>query len=337
MNLRIDPEFKALIPPLTDKELEQLEQNILTDGIRDALVAWNGILLDGHNRLAIAQKHNLGYATTEIDLPERDAALLWVIKNQLGRRNLTPQQMSYLRGKRYEREKLTRAEAGAIGGLSKDQNDPCLSTATRIAAETGVSAPTIKRDAKYACAIDKIAEVIGPEARDAGVEPRFREWNGVGSLVAFVVSMNLKRRHLDSSQRAAIAVDILPMLEAEAKERQRLSQGRGKKGSQKVDYLKLEEGKSTQQAAKMFNTNRQYISDAKKLKCEAPELFEQVRVGKLTIPHTDVAERFNMPLILVWAIDLAGRTDAQCSQSTPAAPGSPGRPVLSRRGDGIPH
>lgn len=56
---------------------------------------------------------------------------------------------------------------------------------------------------------------------DLGIEPQYRTWNGAGSLVAFVVSLNLHRRHLTPMQRAGVAVDILPMLEAEAKERQR--------------------------------------------------------------------------------------------------------------------
>src|SRR5688572_21384499 len=57
--------------------------------------------------------------------------------------------------------------------------------------------------------------------RELGVEPRVQEWDGNGSLVAFVLSLNLHRRHLTSSQRAAVAAEALPMLEAEAKDRQR--------------------------------------------------------------------------------------------------------------------
>jgi len=55
---------------------------------------------------------------------------------------------------------------------------------------------------------------------ETNTAPRFRTWDGQGSLVTFVVSMNLHRRHLTSSQRAVVALEVLPMLEAEAKERQ---------------------------------------------------------------------------------------------------------------------
>ena len=68
--------------------------------------------------------------------------------------------------------------------------------------------------------------------RDAGIEPALRTWNGEGSLVQFVVSLNLHRRHLTSSQRAAIAAEALEQLKAEAKERQR--EGGRKKVTQKI-------------------------------------------------------------------------------------------------------
>jgi len=157
----IDKEFRALIPPLRSQEIEQLEQNILAQGIRDPLVVWQGLLLDGHNRFDIAQKHLLEFKIAEIDLPDRNAAKLWIIKNQLGRRNLTPQQMSYLRGKWYEREKQN------YGGDRKSSGQNVhLKTSEIVASQTGVVARTVRRDAEYAHAVDKIAEVAGSEVRD---------------------------------------------------------------------------------------------------------------------------------------------------------------------------
>ena len=66
----IDNEFQRLIPPLSADEFNQLEQNILQEGIRDALVTWNGILIDGHNRYSIAKKHNLPYKTVEMQFED---------------------------------------------------------------------------------------------------------------------------------------------------------------------------------------------------------------------------------------------------------------------------
>ncbi len=87
--ITIDPEFKALIPPLAPEELEQLEANLVADGCRDPLVLWNGILLDGHNRHSICIRRGIAYTTTTVELKDRDAAIEWIILNQFGRRNIT--------------------------------------------------------------------------------------------------------------------------------------------------------------------------------------------------------------------------------------------------------
>ena len=110
--MRIDSEFKKLIPPLTKDEYEKLRVSILAEGVRDRLVVWNGVLLDGHNRFEIATEYDLPFDTLNIECADRDAALLWIVDNQLARRNLTPQQASYLRGKRYEMEK--KADKGDV-------------------------------------------------------------------------------------------------------------------------------------------------------------------------------------------------------------------------------
>ena len=86
---RIHPEFKALIPPLSQDEYNQLEQNILANGCRDPIVLWRDIIIDGHNRHEICTKHGLEYETIKLRFPSRDAAKLWVLDNQLGRRNIT--------------------------------------------------------------------------------------------------------------------------------------------------------------------------------------------------------------------------------------------------------
>ena len=59
----IDVEFQSLIPPLTQEEYAGLEASILKEGCRDALVLWKETLVDGHNRLAVCQKHGLPYET----------------------------------------------------------------------------------------------------------------------------------------------------------------------------------------------------------------------------------------------------------------------------------
>ena len=114
MELRIDPEFESRIPPLTDDEFTQLEENILADGaIISPIIVWDDVIIDGHNRFRIAEKHpHISFTTCNRTFSDRHEALAWVCKNQLGRRNLTFQQKKYLIGRQYESEKISDAFHG---------------------------------------------------------------------------------------------------------------------------------------------------------------------------------------------------------------------------------
>lgn len=94
--LNVDEEFKSLIPPLTDDERERLEKSIVAEGVRNPIITWNGTIIDGHNRYAICQKHGIGFRTTEREFESRDAAKIWIIENQFGRRNLSTYDRSVL-------------------------------------------------------------------------------------------------------------------------------------------------------------------------------------------------------------------------------------------------
>jgi len=86
---RIDPAFRALIPPLSAEEYSQLEHNIVSSKkCRDALVVWDGTLVDGHNRMEICARHGITFEIKEMDFVSRDEAMIWILDNQLGRRNL---------------------------------------------------------------------------------------------------------------------------------------------------------------------------------------------------------------------------------------------------------
>lgn len=92
MELKIDDDFKNLIPPLKKDEFEKLEKNILQDGIRDKLIIWEETIIDGHNRYEIARKHDLDFEVKKMHFLSKEEAINWMLNNQLGRRNLTPQQ-----------------------------------------------------------------------------------------------------------------------------------------------------------------------------------------------------------------------------------------------------
>lgn len=95
-DLIIDSEFRDLLPPLPEDKHKQLEENVLRDGIREPLTIWQGILVDGHNRYEIAQKHGLDFTTVEKDFASRNAAMYWMVINQFGRRDLTTYDRSVL-------------------------------------------------------------------------------------------------------------------------------------------------------------------------------------------------------------------------------------------------
>lgn len=119
--------------------------------------------------------------------------------------------------------------------------------------------------------------------RDLDVEPRFTKWDGRGSAVAFVVSLNLHRRHLTASQRAAVAVDVLPMLEGEAAERRRATQNNMTAADKEI--IPDQVGQARDHAAALFNTNGRYVQEAKTLAADAPDLFAAVKSGEMTIPQ----------------------------------------------------
>jgi hypothetical protein len=86
--LTTDAEFKDLIPPLDADELAQLEANLVADGCREAIVAWDGVIIDGHNRYAICERLGIPYGITEREFNDRSEAVEWIIRNQFGRRNI---------------------------------------------------------------------------------------------------------------------------------------------------------------------------------------------------------------------------------------------------------
>ena len=101
----IDEEFRDLLPALDEETHKALEENLLQNGCRDALVLWEGILVDGHNRFEICTKYSIPFNTVDKEFPSREDALIWIISTQVSRRNLTPIQLSHYRGLHYITEK----------------------------------------------------------------------------------------------------------------------------------------------------------------------------------------------------------------------------------------
>lgn len=106
--LKINPEFRELIPPLSESEYTELEQSILAEGCRNPLCVWNDTIVDGHHRYEICTKHNIPFRTQEIEFESEDAAEVWIISNQLARRNLP----EFVRFKLIEKRKDILLEQG---------------------------------------------------------------------------------------------------------------------------------------------------------------------------------------------------------------------------------
>ena len=147
MELNIDYEFQSKIPPLTADELFRLQESILAEGrLINPIVVWNGIIVDGHNRYKFISKHpEIKYDIYEKHFDDRNEAIAWICKNQLGRRNLTPEQKKYLIGKQYEAEKATHGARDGFRGnqysdLVKGQNDHLPHTQAAILAKCQLGA-----------------------------------------------------------------------------------------------------------------------------------------------------------------------------------------------------
>ena len=157
--VQIDPEFQSLIPIMVKEEKDALEASILAEGCRDSLVHWDGVLLDGHNRYEICTRHEIPFKTTGKTFDNRDQAKIWIIANQLSRRNITPAQRTYLLGIQYNLEKKEEGFQGPGPGQGKtrDQNEPVFQrTAEKIAKQHHISPATVKRAEKFADAVDKL-------------------------------------------------------------------------------------------------------------------------------------------------------------------------------------
>ena len=94
--IEIKQEFKDLIPPLTKEEFKQLENNCMSEGIREKILTWNGFIIDGHNRFEIATRWDLDFETESKHFDNEEAVKEWMILNQFGRRNLSNYQRSVL-------------------------------------------------------------------------------------------------------------------------------------------------------------------------------------------------------------------------------------------------
>jgi hypothetical protein len=152
----IDEEFKNLIPPLTQDEYSDLEKKILQEGFDSqkygSIITWNKVIIDGHNRYEICQKHGIDFVTKEISFKDRVSAKEWIIRNQFGRRNLSPFQRAELalqlkpivQARAKENQRLSEGR-GQKGHQNSDDLKPKVDTYKEVAKIAGVSHDTVHK------------------------------------------------------------------------------------------------------------------------------------------------------------------------------------------------
>ncbi len=187
MTITINEDLRAYIDPLTEDEYTALERSLLAEGCRDALVLWGDLLVDGHNRYGICQKHSIAFNTMQnTTFKSIDDVHLWMIDNHLGRRSVSDFQRGVLALRKKEivsarvaqtHVQQAPAESTKSDSSAQSDNEPQL-TREAVARAARVSSATLGQ-------IEKIQKTAAPEL--------------VGAVKSGVISIN-----------AAAAVASLP-------------------------------------------------------------------------------------------------------------------------------
>ncbi len=168
--LTIDEEFRDLLPPLTADEKSQLRQQIEADGCTDQIIVWanhEDTIVDGHHRYDICTATDRPFKTKAIQFENRDQVKAWMLRQQGGRRNISQQKLSYIRGTAYNKRKCSHGSANGEDRAhgqkpSRGHDGPLTKTADIVAADYKVSPRTIKREAKFA---DRLNELTASERK----------------------------------------------------------------------------------------------------------------------------------------------------------------------------
>lgn len=239
-SVKIDPEFKGLISPCTPEERAGIRQSIVDFGLLSPLVVWEetGILLDGHNRyeicLEIKHKPRRDKDWRFVSLPNRKAARIWILKNQVDRRNLHPDQLSIIRARIYEERK----QSEPFREVPVRHNGvPIESTAAVVAEEFGVSPRTINRDVQFRQGVATLPPDIAAEV-EAGKSPLPRK-----DIIALAPIMCERcKRHGGGPKpgcEKCEAAQLAHKAKKNAKDRKDRA-AKPKPGSMKADWAKFE-------------------------------------------------------------------------------------------------
>jgi len=173
MSITINEDLRAYIDPLTEEEHAALERSLLTEGCRDALVLWGDVLVDGHNRYGICQKHGIPFKTVQNEtFKSIEDVYLWMIDNHLGRRSVSDFQRGVLALRKKEiLSARTPAPAPAEPAGDTPAPAPTANPAPVIASTPPLTREGLARAARVSSAtlgqIEKIQKTAAPELVEA--------------------------------------------------------------------------------------------------------------------------------------------------------------------------
>ena len=172
IRLLVDKELAGECWKLTKEEIARLTESILDEGVRDPVIYWEipgkplkeCPIIDGHHRYSICCEHDISFPALGMQFDNRDDAIEWILRNQLGRRNASEVQKSRLRAVYLEKKRAR----------TKDSPDGHLMSkvVAMTAKELGVSERQLYRDKRFSAAVEKIA-VHSKELAEAAAEGRF--------------------------------------------------------------------------------------------------------------------------------------------------------------------
>jgi len=163
--ITVNEELKAYIDPLTSDEYAALERSLLAEGCRDALVLWGDLLIDGHNRYGICQKHGIAFNTRQNEtFKSMDDVHLWMIDNHLGRRSVSDFQRGVLALRKKE---ILSARVAQVKETAPADTDSVAETGAASAAEPPLKRDVIAKEARISSVtlgqIEKIQKTATPE------------------------------------------------------------------------------------------------------------------------------------------------------------------------------
>lgn len=175
-DFQIDPEFRAQLSPLPSDKRDELERLVLEHGMLHALVVGviggSRLLVDGHNRYEIAQKHGLDFDVIEIEFASREDAADWIDRNQFGRREMTSKERDIVAHRIYERSVRREGRPKKLrhdDGVSEVRAGTNNATSKKVAKELGVSQSTVDRAVRMGRAVNVLREV-DPQLAEVAME-----------------------------------------------------------------------------------------------------------------------------------------------------------------------